>query len=408
MDQNQTTNSTFPIITDIKLEPDTEIKIEKFDPDEQQSCIIQTFHHDIFPVTKIKQEYEENYELKIPQNQYNSTVDDDYGEVEVLDEYIDEYRTMVTIKEEPKPQSSMSLRGVKINVSKMLGQKVHRPRAAVSTIVDPSTIQVPNCFKQVERPFKCKKCPLTFKIRRELTIHRSIHKKADFWCEKCGQKFRFQSSYHNHDCDFWCRICGKIISNKANLKIHMSYVHGVGEAKLFTCDLCGTTYKSKRNIDTHMKNHMESTPFNCAICGKGFSHAGALKIHMWNHRDLVDCEICKKRFKPRSLYYHIKRCRAMHEQEHLIERQLPRPKIIQLQNVAYKVIKPPPVYVIKDVEAVKEAKEVERVTIRKKIGKEVERVNCRVIPQPRVYVIKDTKEVKEEVKDKEVSVVEIK
>lgn len=106
----------------------------------------------------------------------------------------------------------------------------------------------------------------------------------------------------------WYQVCGKTISNKANLKIHMSYVHGIGDAKYFECDQCGRIYKSKRNIDTHMKNHMESTPFNCAICSKGFSHLGALKIHMWNHRDTIDCSYCGKKFKPRSLYYHVKKC----------------------------------------------------------------------------------------------------
>lgn len=29
---------------------------------------------------------------------------------------------------------------------------------------------------------------------------------------------------------------------------------------------------------------------------------------MWNHRDSVDCEYCGRKFKPRSLYYHVKKC----------------------------------------------------------------------------------------------------
>lgn len=31
---------------------------------------------------------------------------------------------------------------------------------------------------------------------------------------------------------------------------------------------------------------------------------------MWNHRDAVNCEFCGRKFKPRSLYYHIKKCQS--------------------------------------------------------------------------------------------------
>ncbi|XP_070507836.1 zinc finger and BTB domain-containing protein 49-like [Chironomus tepperi] len=373
----------------------TEIKKEKVEI-EDMPVIIQTIQSNTFPIT-IKQEHEENFELAIPDDN-----DDDYGEIEVLDEFIEEVKKMspikikaeikseAVIKEEPEEPSisnkrlqimfekgqkivppskikneelkikeepeddlvteiqpkKMNLRGVRINLSKILGTKVNKPKPNPNIKHDTSLIEVPNCFNASERPFKCKKCPLSFKLRRDLTTHRAIHKKADFWCRKCGQKFRFQASYLSHDCDFWCNICGKSISNKANLKIHLSYVHGIGQAKLFTCDLCGTTYKSKRNIDTHMKNHMESTPFTCAICSKGFSHAGALKIHMWNHRDLVNCEICKKKFKPRSLYYHIKRCRMMHDEQH-VDMFIEETNVIKVENVKYKVVQPQPVYIIK-------------------------------------------------------------
>lgn len=348
----------------------TEIKLEKQEVDDPP-VIIQTIQQNYLDSTQIKQEYEENFECELPD-------DDDYGEIEVLDEYIEEVKNMspqkfkIEIKEEPEvinetkviklePATSsileeafqqpkkMNLRGVKINLNKILGTKAGLKTKSVAQTFDPADIDVPNCFNTSERPFRCKKCPLSFKLRKDLAVHRAIHKKADFWCKKCGQKFRFQSSFHNHDCDFWCTICGKRISNKANLKIHLSYVHGIGDAKLFTCDLCGNTYKSKRNIDTHMKNHMESTPYNCAICGKGFSHAGALKIHMWNHRDLVTCEICKKKFKPRSLYYHIKRCRQMFEEGQLQQQPIYRhQKVERIDNsIKCKVIETKPVYVIK-------------------------------------------------------------
>jgi hypothetical protein len=182
------------------------------------------------------------------------------------------------IKSEPRREG---LRGVRINVNDLLGRK----SIPLTQKKPPKTPTLP--FKPVTpsfdtfeltddrfQSFDCKKCSLTFESRKDFIAHRKVHKKSNFDCDKCHQTFRFATSHANHVCQFWCYICHKTISNKANLKIHMSYVHGIGEAKLYTCDCCGRTYKSKRNIDSHMKNHMESTPFNCGICGKGFSHLG--------------------------------------------------------------------------------------------------------------------------------------
>ncbi|KAG5666897.1 hypothetical protein PVAND_014904 [Polypedilum vanderplanki] len=328
------------------------IKTEKIEPS-NKPIIIQSFQS----LHPIKQEKEENFDISLPSN-----TGEDYGDIEVLDEYYDEVMNvsptlLKEIKTEPeeeaKKQGRMNLRGVKLNTNEMLGKKERKyervgkgeakngenfpkyQKIVKSEEKSPKIVQIgrknakseekfkpqalhfldddaPSCFYP-DRPYRCKKCPLSFKNRKDFSDHRRIHKKSDHQCDKCGQRFRFQASYLNHDCDFWCNICGKSISNKANLKIHLNYVHNIGSAKIFTCDLCGRFYKSKRNIDTHMKNHMSVTPFNCAICGKGFSHAGALKIHMWNHRDVVNCEYCHKKFKPRSLYYHVKKCPKNYE-----------------------------------------------------------------------------------------------
>lgn len=243
-------------------------------------------------------------------------------------------RTSVTLKTEPSTSKPVivdaakspdnesrrsGLRGVKIDVNFLLGKKEHqniikkpkpKPKAIIvkTQKVDDPIVNYEPVVNFPSDEFACKKCPMMFETRKDFMNHRKIHTKSNYDCEKCHQSFKFASSFHNHVCDFWCHVCGKTISNKANLKIHLSYVHGIGEAKYFHCDICGRVYKSKRNIDTHMKNHMDITPFNCAICGKGFSHLGALKIHMWNHRDAVECEYCGRKFKPRSLYYHVKKC----------------------------------------------------------------------------------------------------
>lgn len=215
-----------------------------------------------------------------------------------------------TPPEAPYESRRSGLRGVKININDLLGRKSSPKKLKTPPKASPAIIQIQPFVDTVET-YICKKCPLVFNTRKDFMLHRRSHKKSDFECDKCHSTFRFLNSFNNHNCDFFCTVCRKSISNKANLKIHMSYVHGIGDAKLFSCDLCARTYKSKRNIDSHMKNHMIETPHNCSICGKGFSHRGALKIHMWNHRDVVECPQCARKFKPRSLYYHIKKCQGL-------------------------------------------------------------------------------------------------
>lgn len=120
-----------------------------------------------------------------------------------------------------------------------------------------------------------------------------------FQCGTCRQSFKHLSTLKKHTCTLphACPYCGKIISTKANLTIHIAYVHGIGDGKYFTCDICGRIYKSKRNIDVHMKVHMVTLPFHCSICDTGFSHRTALKVHMWKHQDPVECEFCGIKLK---------------------------------------------------------------------------------------------------------------
>lgn len=226
--------------------------------------------------------------------------------------------------EKPKGQSSTQ-KGSKVATRETIDAK---PKVIKSEQKIPKTKEVKHSEElssdqkqTIKTNYQCSHCHRIFSFYSKFENHvceypeeRSKVKKT-YECEHCHQRFVHLSSFQNHLCNFTCTICGKAISNKANLKIHEMYVHKVGDVKYWNCDLCDGRYKSKRNLATHMKVHMKNKPFICAICGKGFSIEGSLKIHMYNHLDKMPCQYCQRSFKPRSLYYHEKRCAKDYEYE---------------------------------------------------------------------------------------------
>jgi hypothetical protein len=142
----------------------------------------------------------------------------------------------------PEYESRRSgLRGIKLDINVLLGRKEQKSPIKIAKLKPQAIVKVQQPAEPIIKyenqeqvtGFACKKCPLIFDTRRDFMDHRKIHTKANYDCDKCNQSFKFQSSFMNHFCDFWCNVCGKTISNKANLKIHMSYVHGIGDAKFY-------------------------------------------------------------------------------------------------------------------------------------------------------------------------------
>lgn len=138
----------------------------------------------------------------------------------------------------PYESRRSGLRGVKININDLLGRKaagsskkiktppkVAQPHSSKVQVIQVEPFDAEQQFEDAET-YVCKKCPCVFDSRKELMMHRRAHQKSDFECDKCHATFKFLTSYNNHNCDFYCNYCHKSISNKANLKIHMSYVHG--------------------------------------------------------------------------------------------------------------------------------------------------------------------------------------
>lgn len=208
---------------------------------------------------------------------------------------------LTAIKEEVKPEYDECIYIVPLEPEVTVKEE---PEAIVNNDTDDSS----STDISTEHPYKCKKCTESFSGKRELTAHQATHKKTRHVCQGCGRVYRFLASFKSHICYFLCNECNKKFTTKGGYRNHLSNVHGIGDVKLYFCDLCDSVYKSKRNIDVHMRNHMQQMPYKCLICDKGFSHSGALKVHSWNHLAPVTCGNCCKQFKPRSFYYHRKKC----------------------------------------------------------------------------------------------------
>ena len=60
-----------------------------------------------------------------------------------------------------------------------------------------------------------------------------------------------QSSSGRAEAKHGCDMCYKKYTSKYNLRKHLSYTHGVGDAKTFPCQSCERVYKDKRDLAKH-------------------------------------------------------------------------------------------------------------------------------------------------------------
>ena len=84
--------------------------------------------------------------------------------------------------------------------------------------------------------FKCKKCSKSFKDKKSLTNHQSVHYKMSYSCSKCNKVLYSHQSFTNHmyvrkTGKNKCQQCQKIFLLKSTLTNHLC-VHNS------TCDVC--------------------------------------------------------------------------------------------------------------------------------------------------------------------------
>lgn len=174
------------------------------------------------------------------------------------------------------------------------------------------------------RRYKCDKCEKAFKTNTNLRTHQLIvHTDPLLWkyiCDICGKRFPQKSSFDQHrrrhlgEKKFSCQLCDKTFTSKGELQghmkghlnvkafkcehcgnayrkkytynIHLTKVHGIGNAKIkipekkYTCHICPGKFSDKIKLARHLCTHTGLKPYSCYVCDKKFIDKSCLKRHM--------------------------------------------------------------------------------------------------------------------------------
>ena len=160
---------------------------------------------------------------------------------------------------------------------------------------------------KTEKPFQCKTCAKSFKLKQTLKIHERIHTgEKPFQCKMCKRCFSQSSSLRLHEkrgqCDvkYECSVCGRIMNNAGNLKVHEATHRN---EKSFQCSHCYKVFHRQSRLNKHQKIHSRNIDhirekFPCQICHKSFVSATYLKDHENVHSGdkPYQCKTCSKCF----------------------------------------------------------------------------------------------------------------
>ncbi|KAL4703831.1 hypothetical protein ACJJTC_016798 [Scirpophaga incertulas] len=182
-----------------------------------------------------------------------------------------------------------------------------------------------------ETNYKCEICQKEFNSKKELAIHKSLHKtqySPPYDCHVCGEKLETTDDceYHVDDhCSMFysCPICNEEIVDIQNASCHLVKHFGDLEKKDNThfvnsesneipndssidflggifCIYCDNTHKTRVDFDNHCAaEHPEKDiVYACNICGKECDKYLMLASHCYNHttKDRFQCEECSKTF----------------------------------------------------------------------------------------------------------------
>lgn len=162
-----------------------------------------------------------------------------------------------------------------------------------------------------DRPYKCKKCPTTFKKGSHLRAHESeVHLGVrPHVCENCGFSFARKTNLTKHQRNNACPGTKKSDNAEGNEDDDQEEAGNGSTDNKFLCDQCHKSFKYRQSLQYHIESvHMEKKNFPCQVCGKGFARVQRLREHSLRiHGDsLVDhefsCGECGREFITNSAY----------------------------------------------------------------------------------------------------------
>ncbi|XP_012282703.1 zinc finger protein 236 [Orussus abietinus] len=211
-----------------------------------------------------------------------------------------------------------------------------------------------------EKPHRCPKCPASFNVPTNFTLHMATHGTGEPRCPECGRRFARMASLKSHmllhereenlfctECEDafstkaqldahlklhnerWttedvrkCKLCNKQFTQPALYRLHIREHYrlqtkvakqtrrGTKHKTMYKCKICLKSFQKPSQLMRHIRVHTGEKPFKCTICARGFTQKGSLQIHMWRHKGIRPhaCVFCNARFSQKgNLNSHITR-----------------------------------------------------------------------------------------------------
>ncbi|XP_015118610.1 zinc finger protein 236 isoform X2 [Diachasma alloeum] len=219
-----------------------------------------------------------------------------------------------------------------------------------------------------EKPHRCPKCPASFNIPSNFTLHMAMHNTGEPKCPECGRKFARMASLkahilvHEKEENLFCTECEDAFSTKAQLDAHLKLhnekwssedvrkcklcnkqftqpalyrLHirehyrlqtkimkqtkrGTTQKTIYKCKICMKVFQKPSQLMRHIRVHTGEKPYKCTICTRAFSQKSSLQIHMWRHVGVrpYPCPHCSAKFSQKgNLNAHILRVHSAPEGE---------------------------------------------------------------------------------------------
>ncbi|XP_016842062.1 zinc finger protein 236 isoform X1 [Nasonia vitripennis] len=199
-----------------------------------------------------------------------------------------------------------------------------------------------------EKPHHCPKCPASFNVPTNFTLHMATHNVGEPKCPQCGRRFARMASLKAHmvvhevDENHYCTECESVFETKAQLEAHLKLHNekwsaddykrcklcrkqftqpvlyrqhlrdhykmqtkcpkqtkrGVTFGTIYKCRLCLKSFEKPSQLARHIRVHTGEKPYKCNLCSRSFSQKGSVRIHMWQHNGIrpYSCSLCKAKF----------------------------------------------------------------------------------------------------------------